>query len=70
MSYHLLISHFLSLDHIGHSKGNIQNDEMEAKIRKISSYMERVIEAMDNDTILFVSGDHGMRQDGNHGGSS
>jgi arylsulfatase A-like enzyme len=32
--------------------------------------MERVLGAMDNDTILFVTGDHGMRDDGNHGGSS
>lgn len=65
-----MVSHFLSLDHVGHSLSTIHSEIMDAKIKKISAFMERVINAMDNDTILFLTGDHGMRDDGNHGGSS
>jgi GPI ethanolamine phosphate transferase 3 subunit O len=43
---------------------------MELKIKQISAFMEKLMKAMGNDTLLLVTGDHGMRDDGNHGGSS
>jgi phosphatidylinositol glycan class O len=69
-AYDLIVSHFLSLDHVGHSTSTIHSEIMDLKINKISAFIERVIQTMDNDTILFITGDHGMREDGNHGGSS
>lgn len=33
-------------------------------------YCRSVIEALDNDTVLFVMGDHGMTRTGDHGGDS
>jgi phosphopentomutase len=32
--------------------------------------VQEVINAMDEDTVLLVCGDHGMTDDGNHGGAS
>lgn len=68
--YSLTVSHFLALDHIGHSTSNIYNQLMDAKMNKISGFIERIIWEMQNDTLLLVTGDHGMRIDGNHGGST
>lgn len=65
-----MVAHFLALDHIGHSKGRISDDIMFEKMKSISNFLEEVAQKMDNQTILFVTGDHGMRDDGNHGGSS
>jgi GPI ethanolamine phosphate transferase 3 subunit O len=69
-SYDFIVSHFLALDHIGHSTSTIHSEIMDLKIKKISAFMERIMREMDNDTVLFVTGDHGMREDGNHGGST
>lgn len=57
----LIVAHFLALDHIGHSTSSIHNQLMEAKMRRISSFIERVMWEMHNDTLLLVTGDHGMR---------
>jgi phosphatidylinositol glycan class O len=32
--------------------------------------LEDVVKALDNDTVLMVYGDHGMTDDGNHGGGT
>lgn len=69
-SYDLIVSHFLALDHIGHSTSTIHTEVMDIKMRKISAFIERIMREMDNDTLLLVTGDHGMRSDGNHGGST
>lgn len=34
------------------------------------SFSRRVISNLDNDTLLYVFGDHGMTQNGDHGGDS
>ena len=36
----------------------------------ILCYARSVIEALDNNTVLFVLGDHGMTRTGDHGGDS
>ena len=36
----------------------------------IQNTIEKVIEKMDDDTTLVIFGDHGMTENGSHGGSS
>ena len=43
---------------------------MEQKLKQMNQMIEDVIEQIDNDTILFVMGDHGMTHTGDHGGDS
>ena len=66
----LIIAHFLALDHIGHSTSSLTHDQFTTQKEKISDYLETVIAHMKNNDLLLVTGDHGMRTDGNHGGSS
>lgn len=60
-NYDLIVSHFLALDHIGHSTSTIHNELMDIRIRRISEFIERIMREMDNDTLLLITGDHGMR---------
>ncbi|KAM7262240.1 hypothetical protein ACFE04_021317 [Oxalis oulophora] len=73
--WNLVILHYLGLDHVGHTGGRNsvlmapKLTEMDEVIHKIHSN----IQAQNNDgreTLLMVVSDHGMTENGNHGGSS
>lgn len=61
------MAHFLGVDHAGHRFGP-SHPQMRQKLRQMNGILKQIIEAMEEDTILFVMGDHGMTADGNHGG--
>lgn len=64
------MAHFLALDHIGHASSSVSHPEFMTKKKKISNFIREIIDKMDSTQILIVTGDHGMRDDGNHGGGS
>lgn len=55
----VVIAHFLGVDHCGHKYGPLHN-EMSRKLNEMNIVIERTIEQMDEDTTLYVIGDHGM----------
>nr|CAD7445140.1 unnamed protein product [Timema bartmani] len=55
----LLIAHFLGVDHCGHRYGPYHH-EMSRKLKEMNSVISDVLEAIENNTMLFVIGDHGM----------
>lgn len=63
----ILIGHFLGLDHVGHRVGP-SHQALTRKLRQYNRFIDRVVEAMDSDTLLIVMGDHGMDAKGDHGG--
>lgn len=69
----VIVLHYLGVDHIGHvegAKGPLMKPkliEMDAVISKIYNYISS---EPHNRTVMFVLGDHGMTDTGNHGGSS
>lgn len=65
----LLIAHVLGIDHCGHKHG-ANHPEMTRKLNDTNTLMKEIIESLDKDTILFVVGDHGMTENGDHGGES
>uniref|UniRef100_A0A0K0DVD3 GPI ethanolamine phosphate transferase 3 n=1 Tax=Strongyloides stercoralis TaxID=6248 RepID=A0A0K0DVD3_STRER len=67
--WNIIIGHFLGVDHCGHRYGP-NHPAMLTKLDQMDNMLRKVIEQMDNETILFVMGDHGMSNDGNHGGDS
>ncbi|XP_059089555.1 GPI ethanolamine phosphate transferase 3-like [Tigriopus californicus] len=67
--WHVLIAHYLGVDHAGHKHGPY-HPEMKRKLTEMNQVIERVIDSIGNDTILFVMGDHGMTASGDHGGDS
>ncbi|KAF5301332.1 hypothetical protein FQA39_LY10730 [Lamprigera yunnana] len=65
----LLIAHFLGVDHCGHRYGPA-HPEMTRKLTQMNQVIEGVVGQLDDDTMLFVIGDHGMTEAGDHGGES
>uniref|UniRef100_A0A1I8AAN5 GPI ethanolamine phosphate transferase 3 n=1 Tax=Steinernema glaseri TaxID=37863 RepID=A0A1I8AAN5_9BILA len=67
--WQLLIAHFLGVDHCGHKYGP-DHPEMRVKLHQMDNVIAEVAAKIDDDTILFVMGDHGMTVTGDHGGDS
>ncbi|GFQ96243.1 GPI ethanolamine phosphate transferase 3 [Trichonephila clavata] len=65
----VIIAHFLGVDHCGHRYGP-RHPEMTRKLKQMNKVILNVIEKLKNDTILVVLGDHGMTENGDHGGDS
>lgn len=66
-SWDFLIGHFLGVDHVGHRVGP-DHPTMLAKQQQMNDVLQRVVDALDEDTLLVVLGDHGMDRKGDHGG--
>jgi phosphatidylinositol glycan class O len=62
-----LIGHFLGVDHVGHRVGP-DHPTMLAKQKQMNDVLQKVVDALDKDTLLVVLGDHGMDHKGDHGG--
>lgn len=65
--FDFLIGHFLGVDHVGHRVGP-DHPSMKAKLQQMNDVLTRVVELLDDDTLLVVLGDHGMDRSGDHGG--
>ncbi|MFH4979999.1 hypothetical protein AB6A40_006708 [Gnathostoma spinigerum] len=63
----VLVAHFLGVDHCGHKYGP-NHPEMIRKLTQMNAVLKNVTEMMEEDTVLFVMGDHGMTETGDHGG--
>ena len=70
----LVVSHFLGVDHVGH-RYDAAHATMTDKLQQIDGVIADVIAFVDQQppehpTLLLVMGDHGMTDDGNHGGAT
>ncbi|CAK9803101.1 GPI ethanolamine phosphate transferase 3 [Anthophora plagiata] len=65
----LLIAHVLGIDHCGHKHG-ANHPEMARKLNDTNTLIKEIIESLEDDTVFFVIGDHGMTKTGDHGGDS
>lgn len=65
----VLIAHYLGVDHAGHRYGP-DHTAMNKKLRQMNGVIERLIETIDDETLLVILGDHGMDSKGDHGGES
>ncbi|THV05120.1 hypothetical protein K435DRAFT_648201 [Dendrothele bispora CBS 962.96] len=65
--FDFLVGHFLGVDHVGHRVGP-DHPSMKAKLEQMNKVLTRVVELLDDDTLLVVLGDHGMDRSGDHGG--
>ncbi|XP_027187605.1 GPI ethanolamine phosphate transferase 2 isoform X2 [Cicer arietinum] len=74
--WNFLILHYLGLDHVGHIGGRSsvlmasKLSEMDDAVKKIHSNILQNLEKDQGRTLLVVVSDHGMTENGNHGGSS
>ena len=70
----VLIGHMLGADHVGHTHG-ATTDAMRTKLAQNDVDIENIIDAMRSDerfenSLLLVFGDHGMTDNGDHGGGT
>ncbi|TFL07340.1 hypothetical protein BDV98DRAFT_557692 [Pterulicium gracile] len=65
--FDVLVGHFLGVDHVGHRVGP-DHPTMKLKLQQMNEVLNRVVENLDDDTLLVVLGDHGMDRSGDHGG--
>lgn len=72
--FELMVAHFLGVDHVGHTYGP-NNPHMEKKLQQIDNMLSSTLDRIDNAPeksciVALVLGDHGMTEDGNHGGGT
>jgi phosphatidylinositol glycan class O len=68
-NWDVLIGHYLGVDHAGHKYGPIHS-EMRRKLKEMNLVIEKLVDDLPEDCVLFVMGDHGMTLTGDHGGDS
>ncbi|KXT17345.1 hypothetical protein AC579_3846 [Pseudocercospora musae] len=65
----VIFGHYLGVDHAGHRYGP-DHHAMTDKLKQMDDVFRRVIDTLDDQTLLVVMGDHGMDTKGDHGGES
>ncbi|KZF21364.1 putative phosphoethanolamine N-methyltransferase [Xylona heveae TC161] len=65
----VVFAHYLGVDHAGHRYGP-DHPAMTDKLQQMDTVLRRVVELIDDKTLLVVMGDHGMDAKGDHGGES
>jgi len=69
----LMVVHFLGVDHVGHTYGP-HNKHMDDKLRQMDDDLTLILDTLDNASdschMTLIFGDHGMTEDGNHGGGT
>ena len=66
----MMIAHIIGVDHAGHYYLNAGHSEIERKLVDEEKILKSIIDKLDRDTVMLVFGDHGMTDQGGHGGES
>lgn len=69
LAVHVAVLHYLGLDHIGHVQGP-RSALARAKLAQMDEVVRNLSRGLAADTLLVLCSDHGMTDDGNHGGAS
>jgi GPI ethanolamine phosphate transferase 3 subunit O len=67
--FDLMMGHIIGIDSAGHTF-NSGHPEIERKLLDTEHLINEVMQLMDDQTTLVIFGDHGMTDQGNHGGGS
>ncbi|SPO27605.1 related to GPI13 - protein involved in glycosylphosphatidylinositol biosynthesis [Ustilago trichophora] len=67
--WRLLVGHTLGVDHVGHRFG-ASHPKMKTKLQEMQTFLRNVTDAVDEDTLVILMGDHGMDERGDHGGDA
>ena len=65
----VLFGHYLGVDHAGHRYGP-NHPATAGKLQEMDQVIRKMIDALDDETLLVIMGDHGMDVKGDHGGES
>jgi phosphatidylinositol glycan class O len=65
----VIFGHYLGVDHAGHRYGP-EHPAMNEKLQQMDGIIRKMIDQLDDSTLLVIMGDHGMDAKGDHGGES
>ena len=68
----VVVAHFLGVDHVGHTYGP-NTEFMHQKLRQMDEILDSTLSQLESSKsciLTLVFGDHGMTEDGNHGGGT
>ncbi|KAL1131775.1 hypothetical protein AAG570_011388 [Ranatra chinensis] len=65
----VMILHYLGLDHIGHLEGP-SSVHVKPKLHEMDDVIAEIYDKLEENDVLIVCGDHGMKDSGGHGGTS
>ena len=65
----VIFGHYLGVDHAGHRYGP-DHTATRSKLKEMDDVLRKIIDLVDDKTLLVVMGDHGMDVKGDHGGES
>jgi GPI ethanolamine phosphate transferase 3 subunit O len=68
----VVVAHFLGVDHVGHTYGP-NTEFMHHKLRQMDEILDSTLSQLESSKsciLTLVFGDHGMTEDGNHGGGT
>ncbi|ORD97955.1 GPI13 [Hepatospora eriocheir] len=68
-NYDASFIHLINLDALGHVYG-INNQLIEDVMKVYNRYINQIVDNIDNDTLLIITSDHGVTDQGEHGCSS
>lgn len=68
-SWDLMIGHMLGVDHAAH-RYNANHKEMARKLQEVNEFIKEIVDSIEENALLLVIGDHGMTEEGNHGGAT
>jgi phosphatidylinositol glycan class O len=67
--WNFIMTHILGVDHAAHSFVSDGSIHITRKLKDSDSIVKKVLDKVDEDTIIMMFGDHGMTSGGAHGGA-
>lgn len=68
--WQVMILHYLGLDHVGHIEGPFAPLNIRRKLYEMDEVVRKLYATLKPNDLLLVLSDHGMANEGGHGGSS
>lgn len=68
--WQVMILHYLGLDHVGHIEGPYAPFNIRRKLYEMDEIIKKIYSSLNKNDLILVLSDHGMANEGGHGGSS
>ena len=65
----LIVGHMLGVDHVAH-RYQANHAEMQRKLKEVNEFIWEIVNGLKTDELFVLIGDHGMTDEGNHGGAT
>ena len=70
IDWDVMILHYLGLDHVGHMEGPFAPYNIRRKLHEMDEVIRKIYSGLNDEDLFLILSDHGMANEGGHGGSS